>query len=56
MLIEARDKYGINMAESWIIGDKETDIHAENAAGVNNTILVKSGHSADRVTTKAKFI
>lgn len=56
MLIEARDKYGINMAESWIIGDKETDIDAANAAGVNNTILVKSGHSIDGTTSNAKFI
>ena len=56
MLIEARDKYGINMAESWLIGDKETDIDAANAAGVNNTILVKSGHSIDGTTSKAKFI
>ena len=56
MLIEARDKYGINMAESWTIGDKETDIDAANAAGVNNTILVKSGHSIDGTTSNAKFI
>ena len=56
MFIEARDKYGINMAESWIIGDKETDIDAANAAGVNNTILVRSGHIVDEVNTKAKFI
>ena len=56
MLIEARDKYGINMAESWLIGDKETDIDAANAAGVNNTILVKSGHSIDGTTSNAKFI
>ena len=56
MLLEARDKYGINMAKSWMIGDKETDIDAANAAGVSNTILVKSEYSIDGTTSKAKFI
>jgi D-glycero-D-manno-heptose 1,7-bisphosphate phosphatase len=56
MLIEARDKYGISMKDSWIIGDKETDIDAANAAGVNNTILVRSGHRVDEMNTKATFI
>ena len=26
MLLEARDKYGINMKDSWIIGDKEAEL------------------------------
>ena len=56
MLLEARDKYDINMEGSWIIGDKEADITAANSAGVNNTILVKSGHSVDEMNTEAKFI
>ena len=56
MFIKARDKYGVNMAKSWIIGDKETDIEAANAAGINNTILLKSGYSIGGTTSKAKFI
>ena len=56
MLLEARDKYTINMEDSWMIGDKEVDVSAANAAGVNNTILVKSGHRVDEMNTKAKFI
>lgn len=39
-----------------MIFDKETDITAANAAGVNNTILVRSGHIVDEMNTKAKFI
>jgi D-glycero-D-manno-heptose 1,7-bisphosphate phosphatase len=56
MLIEARDKFDIDMANSWMIGDKEADVSAANAAGINNTILVKSGHIIDEVNSKAKFI
>jgi D-glycero-D-manno-heptose 1,7-bisphosphate phosphatase len=56
MLLEARDKYCINMTESWMIGDKETDIDAANAAGVTNTILVKSERTINWTASKAKFI
>jgi D-glycero-D-manno-heptose 1,7-bisphosphate phosphatase len=56
MLIDARDKYNINMSESWMIGDKESDIYAANSAGISNTILVKSGYSADEKNTKSKFV
>ena len=56
MLIEAKYKHNIDMQNSWMIGDKETDIDAANAAGVSNTILVKSEYSIDGTTSKAKFI
>jgi D-glycero-D-manno-heptose 1,7-bisphosphate phosphatase len=56
MFLAARDKYDINMEDSWTIGDKEADITAANAAGVTNTILVRSGHIIDEMNTKAKFI
>jgi D-glycero-D-manno-heptose 1,7-bisphosphate phosphatase len=56
MLIEARDKFDIDMKNSWMIGDKEADVGAANAAGINNTILVKSGHTIDQANSKAKFI
>jgi D-glycero-D-manno-heptose 1,7-bisphosphate phosphatase len=56
MLLEARDKFNIDMANSWMIGDKEADISAANAAGISGTILVKSGHQVDEVNSSAKFI
>ena len=56
MLIEARDKFNIDMANSWLIGDKEADVCAANTAGITNTILVKSGHRIDRESSTAKFI
>ena len=56
MFIEAKDKYNIRMKDSWMIGDKETDIKAANLAGINNTILVRSGHLIDESNSKSKFI
>ena len=56
MFLEARDKYNINMQDSWLIGDRELDITAANAAGIKKTILINSGHNANKMSTKAKFI
>jgi D-glycero-D-manno-heptose 1,7-bisphosphate phosphatase len=56
MLLEAQDKHNIDMDLSWMIGDKEADVYAANAAGINNTIIVKSGHSIDEANSNAKFI
>jgi D-glycero-D-manno-heptose 1,7-bisphosphate phosphatase len=56
MLLEAKKKYGIDMENSWMIGDKENDIKAANNAGIMNTILVKSGHNVDEFNSNAKFV
>ena len=55
MLIEAKYKYNISMKDSWMIGDKETDVEAANLAGITNTILVRSGHLIDESNSNAKF-
>ena len=55
MLIEAKYKYDISMKDSWMIGDKETDIEAANLAGITNTILVRSGHLIDESNSNSKF-
>ena len=56
MFNQAHDKHNIDMGDSWMIGDKEADITAANAAGIQNTILVESGHAIDKEKSKAKFI
>ena len=55
MLIEAKYKYNISMKDSWMIGDSESDIKAANAAGISNTILVRSGHLVDESNSNSKF-
>ena len=56
MLLEAKEKHKIDMKNSWMIGDKEADVGAANAAGIENTILVKTGHDIDETNSNAKFI
>jgi D-glycero-D-manno-heptose 1,7-bisphosphate phosphatase len=56
MLIKAKEKYDLNLKESWVIGDKENDIKAANNAGVNNTILVRSGHIINEMDSLATHI
>ena len=56
MLIEAKINHNIDMEKSWMIGDKEEDIMAANAAKIKNTILVRSGHKINEKITKAKFV
>lgn len=56
MFNQAKNKYGVDMENSWMIGDKEADITAANSAGISNTVLVKSGHDIDEANSKAKFI
>jgi D-glycero-D-manno-heptose 1,7-bisphosphate phosphatase len=56
MFLKAKSKYNIDMTKSWMIGDKEVDIQAANAAGIQNTILVRSGHLINESNSKAKHI
>ena len=55
MFIEAKYKYNISMKDSWMIGDSESDIKAANAAGISNTLLVRSGHLINESNSNSKF-
>ena len=56
MFLSAQKKHNIDFSESWMIGDKEIDITSANAAGINQTILLRSGHNIDEKSSKASFI
>ena len=56
MFLKAKDKHNTDMEKSWMIGDKERDIIAANSAGIDNTILVRSGHRIDESHSNAKII
>jgi D-glycero-D-manno-heptose 1,7-bisphosphate phosphatase len=48
--------HGIDFLNSWMIGDKETDIEAAIAAGINKTILIKTDPMIDKFNSKASYI
>jgi len=56
LFIKANNQYRIDMKNSWMIGDKESDIKAANSSGINKTILVRSGHDFDELNSKANYI
>lgn len=52
MLFEAEKVYGLNLAESILIGDKLSDIEAATRAGVKQAILVKTNEPLDLSSIK----
>ncbi len=43
LLLQASKELSLNLQRSWIIGDAWSDVQAGQAAGVKQTILVKTG-------------
>ncbi|MCH2034040.1 MAG: D-glycero-beta-D-manno-heptose 1,7-bisphosphate 7-phosphatase [Tenacibaculum sp.] len=56
MLDKADLKYNIDKSNSWVIGDKETDIEAGINFGINNTILINRNENIQIESYNAKFI
>jgi D-glycero-D-manno-heptose 1,7-bisphosphate phosphatase len=46
-LFDARDEYGLDLAQSYLIGDKLIDLECGWNAGVNKSILVRTGYGAE---------
>ncbi|MGZ5567927.1 MAG: D-glycero-alpha-D-manno-heptose-1,7-bisphosphate 7-phosphatase, partial [Limisphaerales bacterium] len=43
-LFDARDEFGIDLAQSYMVGDKEIDLQCGWNAGVKKSILVRTGY------------
>lgn len=52
MLIEARDRLGVDLGRSFVIGDRITDLAAGRAAGLQAGALVRTGYGATEADTK----
>lgn len=50
MILDAATRYGIILAQSWLIGNRASDIDAGNAAGVGRSILLEDASNAEVVT------
>ena len=46
-LFDARDKFGLDLAQSHVIGDKLIDLQCGWNAGVKQCLLVRTGHGAE---------
>lgn len=55
MLRNAVEKYNINEKDSYIIGDKLSDVETGKALGIKG-ILVRTGHKLDEVLCKKKYV
>lgn len=45
-LHQARDAHGLDMAQSWMVGDRDTDIQCGQAAGVRTIFVTPGGQGA----------
>jgi len=46
-LFDARDEFGLDLAQSYLIGDKLIDLECGWNAGVKKSILVRTGYGAE---------
>ena len=46
-LLDARDEFGVDLAQSYMIGDKLIDLECGWNAGVKKCLLVRTGYGAD---------
>jgi len=46
-LLEARDEFGLDLAQSYMIGDKLIDLECGWNAGVKQCLLVRTGYGAE---------
>ena len=51
-LLDARDEFQIDLAESFMIGDKLIDLECGWNAGVKKSILVRTGYGAKQAETE----
>ena len=56
MIDQAKKLFQIDFKNSWLIGDKDSDIKTAHNAGIPNTVQVMTGHSFDEKGSKASFI
>jgi D-glycero-D-manno-heptose 1,7-bisphosphate phosphatase len=46
-LVDARDEFGLDLAESYMIGDKVIDLQCGWSAGVRRSMLVRTGYGRE---------
>jgi len=52
-LFDARDEFGVDLAQSYMVGDKLIDVQCGQNAGVKRSILVRTGYGAEVERTES---
>ena len=52
-LFDARDEFGLDLAQSYLVGDKLIDLECGWNAGVKKSLLVRTGYGAEVERTSA---
>jgi D-glycero-D-manno-heptose 1,7-bisphosphate phosphatase len=55
-LLDARDEFGLDLARSYMIGDKLIDLQCGWNAGVKRSILVRTGYGAEVEKTQPDLV
>lgn len=50
MILEAKNEFNINLKDSVLVGDKNSDIEAGKSAGVGKNYLISTGHKITDTT------
>jgi len=56
MIEQASKVLDIDYTNSWLVGDKDSDIQTAYNCNIKNTIQVHSGHKFDKSKSNAKYI
>ena len=55
-LFDARDEFGLDLAQSFMVGDKLLDLECGWNAGVQRSLLVRTGYGAEVAQEKAGLL
>jgi D-glycero-D-manno-heptose 1,7-bisphosphate phosphatase len=56
MVKQAQEIIDIDFENSWMVGDKDSDIQMAKNANIKNTIQVQSGHTFEKNDSQANYI
>ena len=56
MILQAAREHGIDLSQSWLVGDKSSDIEAACRAGIRQTLRVESPYEADPAHAQPLFV
>ena len=56
LLLQAQREHGLDLPNSWLVGDKPSDIEAAQRAGVGQALLIRRSQEIDVLSVKSLFV